>query len=253
MDDHDRGHVQPHIRLRPGDIPPYVLLPGDPGRIDHIARLLNDPREVASNREYRTVVGRLPGGLEVAATSTGIGGPGAAIAIEELVRCGAHTLLRVGSAGALQPGIAIGDLVVPSGAVREDGASETYIDTRYPAVAHPDVLAAIREAGRGLGLRLHVGIARSHDSFYTDDQDEVTAYWHRRGVLASDMETATLFVVGGLRGARCGSILNVVVPYQGSLEQGIGGLVEAEAAAFRGEEDEIRLALAALARLAGST
>jgi len=237
------------VRLGPGQIPPYVLLPGDPGRIDRIARRLEGPREVARNREYRTVVGQF-GGVAVAATSTGIGGPSTAIAVEELIRCGAHTFIRVGSAGALQPGIKVGDLVVPYGVVREDGTSETYVDTRYPAVADPAVLSAITAAAANLGLPIHTGVTRSHDSFYTDDQEEITGHWHRKGVLASDMETATLFVVGMLRGARCGAILNVVVPHEGNLEEGIDSLVTAEEAASRGEEDEIRLALAALRRLA---
>lgn len=232
-------------------MPERALLPGDPARLDHIARFLDDVREVARNREFRTIKGTFEG-LPVAATSTGIGGPSAAIAVEELVRVGVTTLIRVGSAGGLQPGIDRGALVVSTGSVREDGASAAYVDQRYPAVPSPAVFRAIVEAAGELGLAVHIGVTRSHDSFYTDHEDAVTGAWHRLGVLASDMETAALFVVGALRGARCGSILNVVVPYGGSLEEGVNKLGSAEEKTNRGEDNQIRLALTALRRLAGA-
>lgn len=243
--------IMPHIRLRPGQLPAVALLPGDPARLDHIAHFLDGVAEVASNREFRTIQGAYQG-LPVAATSTGIGGPSAAIAVEELARVGVRTMIRVGSAGALQPGLSPGDLVVPVAAVREDGASRTYVPDGYPAAAHPEVLAAILAAAAELGLAVRPGITRSHDSFYTDDEPAVTAAWHRRGVLASDMETAALFVVGSLRGVRCGSILNVVVPFGDAPEEGIGHLVDAEEQVYRGEDNEIRLALTALSRMAGT-
>lgn len=189
-------------------------------------------------------------GVDVAAVSTGIGGPSTAIAVEELARAGVTTMVRVGSAGGLDPDLGPGDLVIPSGVVREDGTSATYVDPRYPAVPHPDVFRALVEAAARLGLRVRTGITRSHDSFYTDHEETVTAAWHRLGVLASDMETATLFVVGGLRGRKCGSVLNVVVPYGGALDEGIRSLGDAEQRAYRGEADEIRLALHALVCLA---
>ncbi len=206
---------------------------------------------MAANREFRTVAGVFEG-IAVAAVSTGIGGPSTAIAVEELRRVGVTTMIRVGSAGGLDARLGVGDLVVPYGVVREDGASATYVDPGYPAVAHPAVFQAIVEAAGLLRLPVNVGLTRSHDSFYTDHEAEVTESWHRLGLLASDMETATLFVVGGLRGARCGAILNVVVPYGGDLEEGITGLGNAEARARQGEEGEIRLALTALRRLASS-
>ncbi len=216
-----------------------------------MARFLTGVREIAWNREFRTIRGDYRG-VAVAATSTGIGGPSAAIAVEELVRTGATTLIRIGSAGALQPGLGVGDLVVPWGAVRQDGTTATYVDPAYPAAAHPAVFDAIVHAARDMGLPVHTGITRSHDSFYTSHEEQVTAEWHKRGVLASDMETAALFVVGGLRGARCGSILNVVVSYGGDLETGVNQLQNAEERAWRGEENEIRLALEALGLLAGA-
>jgi len=133
---------EPHIQCGPGDVAPVVLLPGDPGRIDWIARELEEVEEVASNREFRTITGRFQG-VPVSATSTGIGGASTAIAVEELIRIGARILVRVGSAGALQPGMPIGSLVVAEGAVREDGASGMYVPAGYPAVADPELAVAL--------------------------------------------------------------------------------------------------------------
>ena len=236
---------QPHIQCRTGDIAPFVLLPGDPGRIDAIAAQLDRWEPVAHNREYRTITGTFQG-MPVSATSTGIGGPSTAIAVEELVRTGARVLVRIGSAGALQPHIRVGDLVVAVGAVREEGASAMYVPVAYPAVSDPAVLTALLKAADGLGITAHAGVVRSHDSFYTDREDEVTRFWASKGVLGSDMETATLLTVARLRGARAGSVLNVVVPADGGLEAGINDLVAGKEAARQGETAEIRVALHAL-------
>lgn len=241
--------VVPHLKLKLGDIPPYVLLPGDPARLDHIAEFLTNPREIAYNREFRTLTGEYKG-VSLAAVSTGIGGPSAAIAVEELVQLKAHTLIRIGSAGGLQPGQQIGDLVIPCGVVREDGTSATYVDARYPAVPHPEVLRVLVELAGQLQMPFHVGITRSHDSFYTSREEEITTYWHRLSVIASDMETATLFVVGSLRRVRTGSVLNIVVPHGGDATEGINNLTSREERALAGEKNEIRLALEALATLA---
>lgn len=240
--------VQPHIRCSSGQIAPYVLLPGDPGRIAAVARQLDDWREVASNREFRTITGSYRG-MPVAATSTGIGGPSAAIAVEELIQVGARVLVRIGSAGAMQPGIKVGDLVVPVGAVREDGASAMYVPAGYPAVADHELVGALLSAARELGYTAHCGLARSHDSFYTDREDELMRYWSQKGVIASDMESAPLFTVARLRGARAASILNVVVPHAGDLQSGVNDLVTGETAAAAGEVAEIRTALEALYRV----
>jgi len=236
---------QPHIQCLPGDIAPFVLLPGDPGRIDAIAAQLDRWEPVACNREYRTITGTFRG-MPVSATSTGIGGPSTAIAAEELIRIGARVLIRVGSAGALQPHIRVGDLLIAVGAVREEGASAMYVPVHYPAVSDHSVLAALVEAAAKLGVTAHAGVVRSHDSFYTDREDEITRFWAGKGVLGSDMETATLLTVARLRGARAGSVLNVVVPAEGGLEEGINDLVAGKEAAHKGETAEIQVALHAL-------
>lgn len=236
---------QPHIQCRPGDVAPFVLLPGDPGRIHAIAAQLDRWEQIACNREYRTITGTFRG-MPVSATSTGIGGPSTAIAVEELIRVGARVLIRVGSAGALQPGIRVGDLLVAVGAVREEGASAMYVPPAYPAVSDHAVLAALLKAAGDLGVTAHAGLVRSHDSFYTDREDELTRFWAGKGVLGSDMETATLLTLARLRGARAASVLNVVVPADGGLEEGINDLVAGKEAARQGETAEIRVALQAL-------
>lgn len=240
--------VQPHIRCTAGDVAEAVLLPGDPGRIDAIARQLDDWREVAFNREFRTISGTFRG-MPVSATSTGIGGPSAAIAVEELIRLGARRFIRVGSAGGLQHSVAVGDLVIAVGAVREDGASAMYVTPNYPAVADLACTQALLQAAAELGVKSHAGVVRSHDSFYTGRELELVKYWSENGVLASDMETAPLLTVARLRGAQAASILNVVVPFQGHLEGGINDLVAGKAAAAAGESNEIRVALQALYHL----
>lgn len=240
--------VQPHIRCSPGDIAPYVLLPGDPGRITVVAHQLDGWHEVACNREFRTITGSYRG-MPVAATSTGIGGPSTAIAVEELVQVGAELLVRIGSAGAMQPHLKMGDLVVPVAAVREDGASGMYVPPGYPAVADHELVGALLAAARELGYTVHCGLARSHDSFYTDREDELMRFWSQKGVIASDMESAPLFTVARLRGVRAASILNVVVPHEGDLQSGVNDLVTGEAAAAEGEVGEIRTALEALYRV----
>ena len=179
----------PHIRLSKEQAAPHVLLPGDPQRLDLIAECLEEVKELAYNREYRSLRGVYKG-VPVMAVSTGIGGASAAIAVEELVRIGVRNMIRIGSCGALQKGIRLGDLILVNGAVRDDGASVTYVDSIYPAIPDTELLAACMMSAEELGVKFHVGIARSHDSFYIDDEEAVSTYWRERGVLGSDMETA---------------------------------------------------------------
>ena len=183
------------------------------------------------------------------AVSTGIGGASAGIAVEELHALGVQNMIRIGSCGALQPEVKLGDLILVSGAVRDDGASKAYIDPIYPAVADAALLAACEKAAQKLGFAFHTGVARSHDSFYTDREEEIDAYWSGRGVLGCDMETAALYVIGRLRQVRCMSILNNVVAYQTDTADAIGSYADGEEAAMRGEEHEIVTALEALASL----
>ncbi len=210
---------QYHLQCSPGDVGGYVLLPGDPGRCELIASRFDGARLVAANREFTTWTGRLDG-VTVSATSTGIGGPSTAIAVEELCTLGAHTLIRVGTCGGMQPQVRWGDLVIAQAAVRDEGTSFQYVPAGYPAVAHVDVVHALRAAAAERVGGHHVGLVQSKDSFYGEMEPdrmpvalELRARWDawiRAGVLASEMECATLFVVGAVRRARTGAALVVV-------------------------------------------
>jgi uridine phosphorylase len=210
---------QYHLACGPGDVGGYVLLPGDPGRCERIAAHLDRARLVAANREYTTWTGALEG-VPVSVTSTGIGGPSAAIAVEELCNLGAHTLIRVGSCGAMQPGLRLGDVIVAQAAVRDEGTSAQYVPLAWPAVAHLDVVDALRAAAAAAGVRHHVGTVQSKDSFYGEMEPgrmpiaaELQARWIawvRAGVLASEMECAALLTVAAVRRVRAGAALAVV-------------------------------------------
>lgn len=239
------NNLQPHIRIGIGHDIPYALLPGDPGRVNEAAKFLEHPEEVANNREYKTIKG-IYKGVQVFVTSTGIGGASAAIAVEELKNIGVKTMIRIGSCGANQPDIRIGDLVIAAGAVRNDGASDAYMERSYPAVPDTELLLNVIDCAKKEGYSHRVGLVRSHDSFYTDEEQQIDNYWSSKGILASDMETAALFVIGRLRGIKTASILNVVVEQDGNLEGGINHYLEGESESKRGEEKEILTALEAI-------
>lgn len=208
-----------HIGLKTGDVGEYVILPGDPGRCEKIARNLEDARLMASNREYVTYTGYLEG-EKVSVTSTGIGGPSAAIALEELVHCGANTFIRVGTSGGMQPEVLAGDVVIATGAIRLDGTGREYAPIEYPAVADFEVAQALKESAVRLGKRCHMGVVQCKDSFYGQHEPEnmPVSYelqnkweaWKRCGALTSEMESATLFIVGAVRRVRVGSVMLVV-------------------------------------------
>ena len=203
-----------HIGVGPGEVGDYVLVPGDPGRTPLIAKHLDGAREVAFSREYRTFTGKLDG-VPVSAMSTGMGGPSVAIAIEELNELGVHTLLRVGTCGAAQPDIKMGDLVIGYGAVRSEGTPNGYVPTEYPAVASLHMVNALVEAAEASGVPYHVGLIRSVDALYSDLlpdrmprphlRDELEM-WAKAGILSNDMESSTLFIVSRLRKMRAGTI-----------------------------------------------
>ncbi len=209
---------QYHIQCRAGDVGRYVFLPGDPGRSEVIARAFDNARKVAEHREYVTYTGTVDG-RKVSVTSTGIGAPSSAIAVEELSRIGADTFIRVGTSGGMQPGIVPGDLVIASAAVRDEGTSIQYIPLAYPAVASRDVVNALVAAAEAKGAAHHVGIVQSKDSFYGQHAPEempASDYllsrwkaWLRGNVLASEMEAAAIFVVSSIRKLRAGCILLV--------------------------------------------
>lgn len=238
-------NLQPHIRFGASESAKYAILPGDPGRCDKVAKFLTDVKEVAYNREFRTISGYYKG-VKILVTSTGIGGPSASIAVEELRNTGTEVLIRIGSCGALQPDIKLGELIIANGAVRKDGASATYIESSFPAVPDTKLLYALIKSAEEQGFNHRCGIIKSHDSFYTDCNDDIDNFWASKGVIGSDMESAALFVVSSLRGLRAASILNVVVEKTGDLKDGINEYVDGESEIIKGEEHEILTALEAI-------
>ena len=239
---------QPHIALDESLGIKYAILPGDPARIDRIKLFLEDPQELMYNREFRSVRGKYKG-IDVLALSTGIGGCSAGIAAEELNNIGVRAAIRIGSCGALQPGIALGDLIVVSGAVRDDGASKAYLPDIYPAYADIALVSCILEAAEALGVPYREGIAHSHESFYHDEADAQSEYWSKKGVLGAEMESAALLTIGRLRGMKAASILNNVVLWGADTADAVGDYQGGESETARGERDEIRVALEALFRL----
>lgn len=218
------GAKQFHLQVSAEEIGRYVILPGDPGRVPLIARRLENPQPIAANREYTTYTGMLAG-EKVSVVSTGIGGPSAAIAVEELVRCGAHTFIRVGTCGGMDTRVTGGDLVIAQAAVRAEGTSREYLPDGYPAAASFDVVTALAQAAQPLsspqpGLGFHVGVVQSKDSFYGETSPETMPVASRLeqawaaylacGCLASEMEAAAIFSVALCRGVRAGAVLTAL-------------------------------------------
>ena len=210
---------QYHTGVGPGDIGKYVIMPGDPKRCEKIAAHFDDAKLIADVREYVTYTGFLDG-VKVSVTSTGIGGPSAAIAIEELSKSGADTFLRVGTCGGMQLDVEGGDVIIASGAVRMEGTSREYAPIEYPAVANVDVMNAMISGAKKLGAKYHVGVVQCKDSFFGQHEPEVmpVSYqlenkweaWLRMGCLGSEMESAALFIAGSFLRVRVGSVLLVV-------------------------------------------
>ena len=211
--------LQYHIHCKAGDVGRYVILPGDPGRCQAIASLFDDPVHVGMNREYNIYTGTLRG-EKVSVCSTGIGGPSAAIAMEELVAVGADTFIRVGTCGGIDLDVQAGDVVVATGAIRYEHTSMEYAPIEFPAVADLDVTLALRESAKDLGYRVHTGVVQNKDSFYGQHSPEKSPVyyellqkwesWKRLGVKASEMESAALFVIASALKVRCGSCFHVV-------------------------------------------
>ena len=210
---------QMHIGCTSDQIGGYVILPGDPGRCEWIAGMFDDAEFVSSNREFTVWTGTL-NGARVSVCSTGIGGPSAAIALEELVECGAHTFIRVGTCGGVAPEVHGGDLVVATAAVRQEGTSREYMPLEYPAAASFDIVRARADEAERLKYPVHIGVIQSKDSFYGEIRPErmpvaaqLTQQWKAllaAGVLASEMESAALFVASAYLHVRCGTVLNVL-------------------------------------------
>ena len=215
----DSHTLQYHINISQNDGAKYAILPGDPGRCQKIALLLDNPEHVSFNREYNIWSGTLEG-ERVLVCSTGIGGPSTAIAVEELAACGVTTMIRVGTCGGISLDVHSGDIVVASGAVRQDGTSREYAPIEFPAVSNANVMFSLCQVATQLKLPYHVGVVQSKDSFYGQHSpDRMPTYndlsskweaWKRLGVLASEMEASTLFTVGASLGIQTGAVFNVV-------------------------------------------
>lgn len=215
----DSKEKQYHINVSKGDVGRYCILPGDPARCEKIAAYLDDPRHVSTNREYNIWNGELCGET-VTVCSTGIGGPSTAIAVEELAACGATHMIRVGTCGGIDVNVKSGDVVIATGAVRQDGTSREYAPIEFPAVSSADTLFALVASAREQGMDYHTGVVQSKDSFYgqhsphrmpiSGELEAKWEAWKRLGVLASEMEASTLFTVGASLGLECGAVFMCV-------------------------------------------
>lgn len=226
--------LQFHLKVRKGDVGRYVLICGDPQRTDQIASFLDNPREVAYNREYKIWTGKLEV-QDVSVCSHGIGGPSTAIAIEELYKVGADTFIRIGTCGGMQLEVEAGDLVVASASIRKEGTTREYAPIEYPAVSHYDVCHALVESCKELSYKHHVGVVECKDSFYSQHQPESKPVanellykwqaWLDLGCLASEMESSTLYILSSFLKARSGTILHVI-NNQERVKAGLSNLVQ---------------------------
>lgn len=203
---------EPHIKCSKGDVSDWVIFPGDPGRIDLITQNWSEVKEVAYNREHRTVRGTYKD-LDISATSSGMGCPSSAIAIEELANIGVKGIIRIGTCGGLLKGMEPGDLIIPIAAMKSDGTTKEYVGMDYPAVADLEVVNALIESAKRKGVRFFVGINRTHDAFYESTEGFVKlAEIKSPRLVSSEMECSSVFLVSDLRGLKSGAILVVNTP-----------------------------------------
>jgi len=248
--------IQPHILCKPGDIAPYVLLPGDPGRVLRLAKMLDRFKEISFNREYRVVTGKYQG-APVSICSSGMGGPAAAVALEELIKIGARVFVRVGSCGANDKKIRLGDVVVADSVIREDHTGLDYVPLAYPAVADFEILTLLKQAAEKIRsgqrkFRYHIGPTISVDALYAPKTKATKEFWQPFGALAQDMEAATVLTLSRIRKVQAGVVLLVVdtigeknvaekiAQYSLQAKNNTGGLIASEQLAGQ-------IALAALA------
>lgn len=208
-----------HIGLDDSHGARYAILPGDPGRVEKIAAYLENARFLGQNREYTTWIGEASG-EKVLVMSTGMGGPSTAIGVEELYQTGIRTMIRVGTCGGMAEKVMGGDLVIANGAIRMEGTSKEYVDIAFPAVADFEVTGALRQAAKELGAGFHLGVVQCKDSFYGQHSPERMPcgrelldkwdMWLKAGCLASEMESAALYIVAQILGVRAGCVLNVI-------------------------------------------
>jgi uridine phosphorylase len=235
--------IQPHILCKKGDIAKNVILPGDPGRVLRMAKFLDDAREISFNREYRVVTGKYKG-IPVSICSTGIGGPSTAIAMEELIAIGAKNFIRVGSCGANQSEINVGDLVIADSVVREDHTCLDYVSVKYPAIADPDTFQIMKEVAKELKFKHYTGTTVTIDGLFSPRTKEVKDTWKKFNTLAQDMEAGTVLTLARVKRVRAGVVLLVVdheaeknikqkiAEYAISVNSGEGKLVKMEEKGF---------------------
>ena len=216
--------IQYHVQLKQGDVGRYVLLPGDPGRSERIAAYFDNPQFVAQNREYTTYTGTLLG-EKVSVVSTGIGCPSTAIAVEELIKIGADTFIRVGTSGGIQPDTKTGEIAIVTGAIRDEGTTRQYLPMEFPAVADIDIVHALRQGAKNLKLPYRVGVSQSKDSFYGEVEAERMPManhlhdrweaWVRGGAICSEMEAAAIFILSSIYRKRAGGVMMMVNAEEG--------------------------------------
>jgi len=230
--------LQYHIKCEEGDVARYVLLPGDPARVKVIASLWDESRKVAENRQYVTYTGKVTG-VDISTTSTGIGSPSAAIAVEELARCGADTFIRVGTCGGYQKNQKIGDIAIATGAVRWEGTTRQYVPIEYPAISTPEVVMALVEAAEQLGVDYHVGITKSGDSLYAGMafggyhqswMKNIDADFARANVVSAEMEASAIFTLANIFRLRAGSVCSIIDLIIADEAQKLGQLLSVEEA-----------------------
>ena len=215
----DPSAVQYHVKVKPGDVGRYVLLPGDPGRVEKIASYLEEPHFISTNREH-TVYGGYLGGEKVTVVSTGMGCPSTAIAIEELIAVGADTFIRVGTCGGMQPEMMVGDIAIVTGAIRDEGTTRQYLPIEFPALADIRVTNALVASAVRLGANYHLGVSHTKDSFYGEVEpermplaDALKAHWKAwvaGGAICSEMEAAAVFILSSIYRKRSGGVMTVI-------------------------------------------
>ena len=245
--------LQYHLHIKEGDVGEYVILPGDPKRCQKIAQYFDNPQLIADNREYVTYTGYL-NGVKVSVTSTGIGGPSASIALEELVKAGAKKFIRVGTCGGMDIDVKGGDVVIATGAIRMEGTSKEYAPIEFPAVADLDIVNSLVQSAKKLGFNYHTGVVECKDSFYGQHEAdkmpvsyELTNKWQawlRLDCKASEMESAALFIVGSYLRVQVGSVF-LVVANQEREKQGLDNPV------VHDTEGAIRVAVEAIKTMLG--
>jgi uridine phosphorylase len=202
-----KKRIQPHIMCGVGDVAKYVLLPGDPKRVERIASFFEEAHKVADYRGFVAYSGKVDG-IPITACSTGIGCPTAAIVLEELIKIGAETFIRVGTTGALQPNIEMGDIVIATAAVRMDGTTRSYLPIEYPAVADLSVVSALLQASRQMKKKVHTGVVLTSDAFYRDNPEPMATFM-KANVLSVEMECSAIFTIASSKRLRSGAILAV--------------------------------------------